>query len=158
MSSGTGKMGALATWFRDNVGGNAVWDGIKGLLVLLASGGALTYYRDAVERHLLQTWPRWVAWAFGFAGFLLGLIIALMRIRRRSSPTKESLPANTSGGDLVFEAPFYFCKGDSTPFCPRYWEASRRRLHLDDDWNRTRWECPDCHYVKVLDEGLPRKR
>ena len=146
------RMSGLVKYFRENVGGNAIWDVIKWLVVAAVSGGGLTYYRQAIGEHLLGSWPRWVAWLFGFAGLLLGLIVPLIR-HRRSGPAEEWLPA-----DLTFAEPFYYAQGDSTPFCPRCWQASKRRMHLDEDWDRTRWECPDCHYVKVLKQRLPARQ
>jgi hypothetical protein len=79
-----------------------------------------------------------------------GFAKALERTALR--PPADERPSAT---DLAFVQPFYFAPGDSTPFCPRCWEASKRRIHLDDAWKRTRWECPDCHHTKVLEQALP---
>lgn len=65
--------------------------------------------------------------------------------------------AEPNPSDMTFREPFYFAPGDGTPFCPRCWEADKRRIHLDEDWARTRWECPHCHHTKVLDRALPLK-
>jgi ribosomal protein S27AE len=136
-------MSGVAKWFRDSVLGNATWDAIKYVvLLLLASGGALTYYWKPVGQYLDGCWPRWAAWLLGFVGVLLALAVT-------RKPGQD---------DLVFEEPFYYAVDDGTPFCPRCWEDSRKRFHLDEDWRRTRWECPDCHYVKVLDHALPARR
>ena len=77
---------------------------------------------------------------------------------RAAPPAVVPTPMVPEEPDLIFDQPFYYAHGDSTPFCPRCWQVAYSRIHLDDDWGRKRWECPECDYVKVLDKGLPVAR
>ncbi len=127
-------MGRLANWFRDSVLGNAVWDAIKTFaLPVLFSGGVLTYYWQAVGRHLLGSWPRYVAWLFGFGGLLLALIArTLDKKRARDRSPTLLLKRGTA-----------------------YWTEGKKNeipcMHLSADWTLVGAEDSDKKAFEILD-------
>jgi hypothetical protein len=85
--------------------------------------------------------------------------------RRRHAGGESRLPAGALGApeapaapqtrpQLTHRPPFYFAADDPIPFCPRCWEASGGTFHLDEEWDGRRWECLQCHFVKVLETPL----
>ncbi|HDL01438.1 MAG TPA: hypothetical protein ENH23_04315 [candidate division Zixibacteria bacterium] len=47
--------------------------------------------------------------------------------------------------EMNFKEPFYCVEGDSTPFCPRCWEADKTQVHLNDtNTIGSPWKCPNC--------------
>ena len=49
---------------------------------------------------------------------------------------------------LVYDDKFYFLQGDSVPYCPQCWEASKKAIHLQGPANIhrewTTWTCLNC--------------
>lgn len=49
--------------------------------------------------------------------------------------------------EIVFRAPFYFCKDDQAPYCPRCWEKDRLGIHLCPEIGEGPIcirQCPEC--------------
>ena len=64
--------------------------------------------------------------------------------RRRMESLETQLAFNNS---LRFESPFYFAEGDPVPYCPRFWEANRKAVHLPPPqqvMSGTRYDCVEC--------------
>ena len=59
-------------------------------------------------------------------------------------------------GTLEFKAPFYYQKGDATPYCPRCWEKEQEGIHLaPEHWDSfiIYRKCPECVSVYKVRDG-----
>lgn len=57
--------------------------------------------------------------------------------------------------DLEFRSPFYYCRGDETPYCQKCWEVDKVAVHLvATRWpnGEARYDCPNCSTSILGDE------
>jgi hypothetical protein len=91
-------------------------------------------------------------------------VLDLSRDKRRLEEKVEELERTLKlRKDLYFYEPFYWMKGDTTPYCPRCWEAQNAAVHVtfghDNNGNQaySAWQCPSCqqhYYPKELRQYL----
>ncbi len=114
-----------------------VIENMKELADLIKKAGDIELYRKIVESE--------------------GEVIELTREKRRLEERVEELEKLLVLQEgMAFRAPFYFQDRDETPFCPRCWEASKRAVHLFHNFTNeenTRWDCPDCKRMYLVDAG-----
>jgi hypothetical protein len=78
-------------------------------------------------------------------------VLDLSRERRRSEEKIEELErALKLKTQLYFSEPFYWMKGDTTPYCPSCWEAKTIAVHLlfgcDNQDGTSGWNCANCKH------------
>jgi len=78
-------------------------------------------------------------------------VLDLSREKRRADEKIEELERTLKlRKELYFFEPFYWNKGDQTPFCPSCWETKTTAVHVtfghdnDDD---SVWRCPSCNHM-----------
>jgi hypothetical protein len=83
---------------------------------------------------------------------LEGEAIELIRGKRELETQVEDLKQALEFKEtLEFVEPFYFKKGDNTPFCARCWETERAAIHLANDHSKSGvWICPKCNHPFVV--------
>ncbi len=78
-------------------------------------------------------------------------VLDLSRDKRRLEEKVEELERTLRlRRELHFFEPFYWAKGDATPYCPSCWEAKTSAVHLlfghDSTDGSSAWKCPSCKH------------
>ena len=75
-------------------------------------------------------------------------VLDLSRAKRRAEEKVEELEATLKlKEELEFLAPFYWRKGDLTPYCPSCWEDKKRAVHVVLQFENSKYarvDCPAC--------------
>ena len=81
-------------------------------------------------------------------------VLDLAREKRRAEEKIEELERTLKfKQDVVFDEPYYWLKGDPTPYCPACWEHDRKGVHLVigfDDGKHARHDCPVCKHMYLI--------
>jgi hypothetical protein len=83
-----------------------------------------------------------------------GEIIELTRKNRHLEEEVQQLKEKLAlRGAMQFKEPFYYQKGDQTPYCPACWETKQAAVHVTliyDEPIETRWDCPHCKQMYLI--------
>jgi DNA repair exonuclease SbcCD ATPase subunit len=81
-------------------------------------------------------------------------VLDLSRDKRRLEEKTEELERVLNlQREIVFDEPYFWLKGDPTPFCPACWERKRKAVHLAalfDNGKHARHDCPVCKHEYVI--------
>jgi len=81
-------------------------------------------------------------------------VLDLAREKRRAEEKVEELERTLRfKQDLVFDEPYFWLKGDATPYCPGCWENGHKAVHLVfafDNNRNARHDCPACKHSYVI--------
>ena len=87
---------------------------------------------------------------------LEGEVLDLTRDKRRLEEKLEDLQrALKFKAELIFSEPFYWAKGDATPYCQACWEAKRMAIHVCDAYVAGHGQCIQCPNCKNINPFRP---
>lgn len=79
-------------------------------------------------------------------------VLDLSRDKRRAEERVEELE-RTLKEQVTFDEPYFWLKGDATPYCPGCWENGHKAVHLvfaSDNQRYARHDCPVCKQEYVI--------
>lgn len=80
-------------------------------------------------------------------------VLDLSREKRRAEERIEELERTLKfQKELYFYEPFYWMKGDKTPYCPSCWETKATAVHITFGHDHQQplgstWQCPSCKHI-----------